>query len=989
MHEWKEQERSLGIKMRVEEVKAYEILQDREIADLNSRGILLRHKKTGARVALLSNDDENKVFYIGFRTPPTDSTGVAHIIEHTVLCGSEKYPLKDPFVELVKGSLNTFLNAMTYPDKTVYPVASCNDKDFQNLCDVYMDAVLHPNIYKNDLIFAQEGWHYELEDADSELKLNGVVYSEMKGAFSSPDGVLSREVFSSLYPDTIYGVESGGDPDVIPSLTYENYLNFHRTYYHPSNSYIYLYGNMDMAEKLVWLDEEYLSKYDHLEVDSSIGIQKAFGRNAVREIEKQYPITDAESEENASYLTYNCTMGTSLDQKKQLAFQILDYALCSAPGAPLKQALIEKGIGQEITSTLDNELLQPYYTIAAKKADAGRKEEFLATIRETLEGLVKNGIDEKSLRAAVNNLEFKYREADFGSFPKGLIYGLQMLGSWLYDDNEPFMNVEIGDTFAFLREQIGTDYYTELVRTYLLESEHASTLTLKPQKGLTAKKDKELADKLAAYKASLSAEEKEALIARTKALREFQEAEDKKEDIEKIPLLTRKDIDPEAQKLVNEVRDVNGTKVLYHDIFTNGIGYVRFVFDMNRLPSELYPYAGLLKCVLGNIDTEHYSYNDLNNEINMNTGGFQSGISIFADAKNPEEFKVVFDLRIKAFYDSLPEAFTLMTELMLRSKLDDGKRLKEIIDETRSQIESAMMSAGHAFAAGRAMAYYSKTALAADMTGGYDFYCMIRELSDHFEERRSELTDKLVQVMKSLFRPENLMLDYTAEEKGYQLIPQLLSAAVQELYTEPVPKGSFDCVPVKKNEGFFTAGKVQYVCRAGNFLSAGLPYTGALLVMRTIMSYDYLWFQVRVKGGAYGCMTLVKRCGDSCFVSYRDPNLQKTVETYEGAVKYLKEFDADERGMTKYVIGTMSDLDTPLTPSMKGARSLTAYLSGYGDEEIQKERDEVLNVTVEDIRGLADYIQAMLDGNNICVVGNEDEIRSSGDLFMNMGNLIQ
>lgn len=989
MHEWKEQERSLVIKMKVEEVKAYEILQDREIADLNSRGILLRHKKTGARIALLSNDDENKVFYIGFRTPPTDSTGVAHIIEHTVLCGSEKYPLKDPFVELVKGSLNTFLNAMTYPDKTVYPVASCNDKDFQNLCDVYMDAVLHPNIYKNDLIFAQEGWHYELEDADSELKLNGVVYSEMKGAFSSPDGVLSREVFSSLYPDTIYGVESGGDPDVIPTLTYENYLNFHRTYYHPSNSYIYLYGNMDMAEKLVWLDEEYLSKYDHLEVDSSIGIQKAFGKNAVREIEKQYPITDAESEENASYLTYNCTMGTSLDQKKQLAFQVLDYALCSAPGAPLKQALIEKGIGQEITSTLDNELLQPYYTIAAKKADAGRKEEFLATISETLEKLVKNGIDEKSLRAAVNNLEFKYREADFGAFPKGLIYGLQMLGSWLYDDNEPFMNVEIGDTFAFLREQIGTDYYTELVRTYLLESEHASTLTLKPQKGLTAKKDKELADKLAAYKASLSAEEKEALIARTKALREFQEAEDKKEDIEKIPLLTRKDIDPEAQKLVNEVRDVNGTKVLYHDIFTNGIGYVRFVFDMNRLPSELYPYAGLLKCVLGNIDTEHYSYNDLNNEINMNTGGFQSGISIFADAKNPEEFKIVFDLRIKAFYDSLPEAFTLMTELMLRSKLDDGKRLKEIIDETRSQIESAMMSAGHAFAAGRAMAYYSKTALAAEMTGGYDFYCMIRELSDHFEERQGELTDKLVQVMKSLFRPENLMLDYTAEEKGYRLIPQLLCKTVQELYTEPVPQGSFDCVPVKKNEGFFTAGKVQYVCRAGNFLSAGLPYTGALLVMRTIMSYDYLWFNVRVKGGAYGCMTLVKRCGDSCFVSYRDPNLQKTVETYEGAVKYLKGFDADERGMTKYVIGTMSDLDTPLTPSMKGARSLTAYLSGYGDEEIQKERDEVLNVTVEDIRGLADYIQAMLDGNNICVVGNEDEIRASGNLFMNMGNLIQ
>lgn len=974
--------------MRVEDVKAYEILQNREIADLNSQGYLLRHKKTGARVVLLSNDDENKVFYIGFRTPPADSTGVAHIIEHSVLCGSEKYPIKDPFVELIKGSLNTFLNAITYPDKTVYPVASCNDKDFQNLCDVYMDAVLHPNIYHNDLIFAQEGWHYELEDAESELKLNGVVYSEMKGAFSSPDGVLVREVFNSLFPDTAYGVESGGDPDVIPTLTYENYLNFHRTYYHPSNSYIYLYGNMDMAEKLVWLDEQYLSKYDHLEVDSSVAMQKEFGKGALREVEKNYPITDGESGENAAYLTYNCAVGTSLDQKTQMAFQILDYALCSAPGAPLKQALIQKGIGQEISSALDNEILQPYYTITAKKADAGRKEEFFATIREVLEDLVKNGIEEKSLRAAVNNLEFRYREADFGTYPKGLIYGLQMLGSWLYDDNEPFMHVEISDTFAYLRDQIGTDYYTELVRTYLLESAHASSVILKPEKGLTAKKDKELAEKLAAYKESLSEKEKEELVARTKALREFQESEDKKEDLEKIPLLTREDIDPKAAKLINEVRDANGTKVLYHDVFTNGIGYVRFVFDMSSLPSELYPYAGLLKCVLGNIDTEHYSYNDLNNEININTGGFQTGINIYTNPKQADDFKVIFDLRIKAFYDSLPEAFTLMTELMLRSKLEDSKRLKEIIDETRSQMEAYMMSAGHAFAVGRAVSYFSKSGLAADMTGGYSLYCLLKELGDHFEERQSEVTDKLMQVMKSVFRPENLMLDYTAEEKGYKLVPQLLAAAVQELYTEPVKAEKFNADPVKKNEGFFTAGKVQYVCRAGNFLTAGLPYTGALLVMRTIMSYDYLWFQVRVKGGAYGCFTLVKRNGETCFVSYRDPNLQKTIDTYEGAVEYLKQFAAGEREMTKYVIGTMSELDTPLTPSAKGARSLTAYLSGYGDEEIQKERDEVLGVTVEDIRALADHIQAVLNEGSVCVVGNEEEIRKNDTIFMNMENLI-
>ncbi len=974
--------------MRVEDVKAYEILEKRPIADLNSESWLLRHKKTGARVALLSNDDENKVFYIGFRTPPVDSTGVAHIIEHTVLCGSEKYPIKDPFVELVKGSLNTFLNAMTYPDKTVYPVASCNAKDFQNLCDVYMDAVLHPNIYRSDLVFSQEGWHYELDKEDGELTINGVVYSEMKGAFSSPDQVLAREVLNSLFPDTTYGVESGGDPDVIPQLTYEQYLNFHRTYYHPSNSYIYLYGDMDMAEKLVWLDEQYLSHYDELTVDSALALQKPFADGKLREVVKTYPITDGESEKNATYLSYNSVVGTSLDRNLYVAFQVLDYALCAAPGAPVKQALTEKGIGQEIYSYFDNSVYQPYYTITAKNADESQKEEFLATIREVLSDIVKNGIEEKSLRAAVNNLEFKYREADFGPYPKGLIYGLQMLDSWLYDDTKPFMHVESNETFAFLREKIGTDYYTELIRSYLLESGHASFVELKPEKGLTAKKDRELADRLAAYQASLTKEEKQAIIAHTAALREFQESEDKKEDLEKIPLLERKDIDEKAPELINEVRETNGTKILYHNVFTNGIGYVRFVFDMSMLPAELYPYAGLLKAVLGNIDTEHYSYNDLNNEININTGGFLTTINTYSDAKDVKRFRVTFDLRIKALYDKLPDAFALMKELMLYSKLDDGKRLKEIIDETRSRMQADMMNAGHVLAANRAMSYFSQTSMIMDMVNGLELYRLVEKLSDQFEENRQELVEKLTLTAKSLFRPENLMLDYTAQEEGCGAVPALLAGVKQELFTEPVAKEAFALQPVKKNEGFFTAGKIQYVCRAGNYRSAGLPYTGALRVLKTIMGYDYLWMNIRVKGGAYGCMSAMARMGDSYFVSYRDPNLKKTVEVYRGAVDYLLNFDADEREMTKYVIGTIAEMDMPLTPSAKGARSLSAYLSGYEYGEIQKERDEVLHVTKEDIRALAEYVKAVLADECICVVGNEDEIRKNSELFLHMENLM-
>lgn len=973
--------------MKIEELQAYEIIEKRRIEDLNSESYLLRHKKTGARVALLSNDDENKVFYIGFRTPPKDSTGVAHIIEHTVLCGSEKFPIKDPFVELAKGSLNTFLNAMTYPDKTVYPVASCNDKDFQNLCDVYLDAVFHPNIAKTEKIFRQEGWHYELENTDSDLTINGVVYSEMKGAFSSPDDVLSREVLGALFPDTTYGVESGGDPDVIPELTYEEYLDFHKTYYHPSNSYIYLYGNMDMAEKLAWMDEEYLSKYDALQVDSEIPLQDDFGEEKPHEIIQKYPITDGESEQDATYLTYNAVVGTSLDPKLYLAFQVLDYALGSATGAPLEQALIEKGIGKVVYSYFDNGIRQPYFTVVAKDANIGQKEEFLKTVREVLTKQVKDGIDKKSLEAAINIFEFKYREADFGSYPKGLMYGLQMLDSWLYDDSKPFVHVEANDTFAFLRSQVGTDYYEKLIEEYLLHSKHSAVVILEPEKGLTAKKDKELAEKLSAYKASLSEEEIRKIVKDTEELRAYQEAEDAKEDLEKLPMLKREDMTQKIAPIINEVRGVDHTKVLYHDIFTNGIGYVNFVFDMSRLPAKLYPYAGLLKAVFGHIDTEHYSYADLNNEINRNTGGYNINIGTYTNAKNIEEFKVTFEVKVKAFYHKLPDAFALMQEMLLCSELENTERLAEIVAESRSRMQAGMMRAGHSIAATHAMSYFSQTAVVMELTNGIDFFRLLEQIDDDFEAHKEELVRNLKQTVRTLFRAENLMLDYTAEEKGYAQIPELISSMKQALFTEPVEKEVFNVTPVKKNEGFFTAGKVQYVCRAGNYRTKGLPYTGALRVLRTMMGYDYLWINVRVKGGAYGCMSNFSRMGDCYFVSYRDPNLAKTIDIYRGAVEYLRNFKADERELTKYLIGTISEMDIPLTPSAKGDRSMVSYLCNYEYEEMQKERDEVLNVTVEDIRRLADYVEAFLSDDCLCVVGNEDEIRKNSDLFMNMENL--
>ena len=588
--------------MSIKDLYAYELQKEEDLKGIKAKGYLLRHRKSGARVVYIENDDNNKVFSIGFRTPPSDSTGVPHIMEHSVLCGSKNFPAKDPFVELVKGSLNTFLNAMTYPDKTVYPVASCNDKDFQNLMHVYMDAVFYPNIYEHEEIFRQEGWSYQLDSAEDKLKYNGVVYNEMKGAFSSPEGVLDRVILNTLFPDTSYTNESGGDPEVIPELTYEQFLDFHRKYYHPSNSYIYLYGDMDAEEKLNWLDQEYLGKYDREPVDSTIRFQEPFAE--IQEKVTPYSIASEESEEDNTYLSYNKVVGTSLDKELYLAFQILDYALLSAPGAPLKKALTDAGIGKDIMGSYDNGIYQPIFSVIAKNANAEQKEEFIKVIEDVLKASVKNGIDTKAIEAGINYHEFRYREADFGNYPKGLMYGLQMMDSWLYDDEKPFIHIEALDTFEFLKKQIGTGYYEALIQNYLLDNPHGAIVIVTPEKGRTARMEAELEEKLQEYKASLTAEEIETFVQKTHALEDYQSEPESEENLEKIPVLKREDISREIEPIINEEMTLAGVPVIFHEIETNGIGYVDVLFDMSSVEEEDLPYVGILQSVLGIIDTE-------------------------------------------------------------------------------------------------------------------------------------------------------------------------------------------------------------------------------------------------------------------------------------------------------------------------------------------------------------------------------------------------
>ncbi|HIZ22542.1 MAG TPA: insulinase family protein [Candidatus Blautia faecigallinarum] len=972
--------------MKIEGLSAYERITQEDLTDIHSKGYILRHKKTGARVMLIENEDENKVFNIAFRTPPKDSTGVAHILEHSVLCGSREFPLKDPFVELVKGSLNTFLNAMTYPDKTCYPVASCNDQDFQNLMHVYLDAVFYPNIYQKEEIFRQEGWSYQLESQEGPLRYNGVVYNEMKGAFSSPDEVLEREIMNSLFPDTTYGFESGGNPENIPELTYEAFLDFHRTYYHPSNSFIYLYGNMDMAEKLDFIDRHYLSKFGPLSVDSRIREQQSF--ETVKDLTRKYPVSETEGEEDNTYLSYNRTAGTVKDAKERMAFEVLDYALLSAPGAPLKKALLDKKIGKDVYGSYDDGILQPYFTVVAKGANKEKKEEFVSTIQEVLSGIVKNGIDKKSIEAGINYMEFRYREADFSGYPKGLMYGLDILGNWLYLDEDPFSAVSLLKVFEELKKDLYEGYFEELIRKYLLENPHGSILTLIPQKGLALERERLLEEKLEGLRAGLSKEEREALVQKTRELEAYQEAEEDPEALLCIPMLKREDIKKEAGHFYNQELWVDGSLFLYHPVCTNGIGYVNVLFDLAGIPLEDIPYLGLLKTVLGYVDTEHYSYGDLFNEINASTGGIQCGIEVFERCDSQSEFRAMFAVRGKALYPKLDFLFQMIEEILKTSKVEDTKRLYEIIAQAKSRAQASLVSAGHSTAVLRAASYHSPMAAFQDQMAGIGYYQFIEKLEKEFEDRKTETVEKLKALMKKILQPEYFCISYTGEEQSKEQVLKLSENLKKKLDTEPVTRAEEKIQCVKRNEGFTTSGQVQYAAQTGNFCKKGFSYTGALDILKVALSYDYLWMNLRVKGGAYGCMSGFKRNGESFFVSYRDPHLGRTYEVFAGIPDYVRTFQADEREMTKYIIGTISGKDTPRTPQMQGAVSKTAYFTGVTEEMVQREREEILNASVEDIRNLAPLVEAILAEDDRCVVGSESAIEKEQQLFMETKPLI-
>lgn len=956
----------------------YDIIEQKRIEELDASGTLYKHKKSGAGIFVIHNDDPNKTFSISFRTPPNDHTGLAHILEHSVLCGSRKFPIKDPFVELAKGSLNTFLNAMTFSDKTMYPIASCNDKDFENLMDVYLDAVFYPNIYHEDKILKQEGWHYELTDKTGEIDYRGVVYNEMKGVFSSPEQILFRQIQKSLFPDTPYAFESGGDPDDIVNLTQEDFLDFHKKYYHPSNSFIFLYGDLDVQQKLDWLDGMYLKDFDAIEVDSQIQKQKPF--DEIKELTEVYPITSDESIEEKTYMALNYATGEATNPMDYVGLEVLEYLLLEAPGAPLKKALQDAGVGKDQFGSFDNSILQPTFSIVVKNSDVTDKELFLEIVHSTLTRLVEEGIDEKKIRAAINYFEFKIREADYGRYPKGIIYGMRAMDSWLYGAG-PYVHFEYNAVFEALKAGIEQGLFTNMIKKYLLNNSHGTLIVLIPDPQILTQKEATLKAHLAAYKNRLTDEELDQMIAETKSLEDFQNQEETKTNLESIPLLEVSDIKKEIEVLPIDIREEKLVKLVSHETFTQDIVYLKLCFDTKMVPFECLPYLGLMTGLFGEMNTTNYEYGDLASEVNIHTGGIGFDVRVYGINGSMSEFKPKFEISGKCFSEKVPKIFELVQEMLFETSFADSSRLKEILSETKSRLQMTLASSGHSSAAMRAESYYSESGLYQDEISGIAYYDFISACETDFDERQTEIMDQLTQVMHKIFRPENLVVGVTGDMAGIKRVKKELLKFTDNLDCAQKDDEPIVLRPLKGNEGFMTSGKVQYVAKSGNFIKAQYEFSGHLHVLQTILSLDYLWQNVRVKGGAYGCMVSFKRNGNLTVVSYRDPNLEETLQIYDEMASFVNLFEAQEREMRKYIIGTISRMDQPLTSSMKNDRILGQYFSQITDEQRQMERDEILGTRDKDIRKQAKLIKDSLKQNNICAVGNENKIKTHEAAF--------
>lgn len=957
-------------------IKNYLLQEAKYIKEIDCEAIIYIHEKTKAKILLMSNEDAHKSFCIGFRTPPSDSTGVPHIIEHSVLCGSKKYPLKDPFVELAKGSLNTYLNAMTYPDKTLYPVSSQNDKDFHNLMDVYLDAVFFPNIYEKKEIMMQEGWRYHLEKPEDAIEYKGVVYNEMKGAFSSPEEIGFRMIKETLFPDTTYVNESGGAPKDIPNLSYEDFINFHKTYYHPSNAYICLYGDMDPAKTLAYINDEYLSKFNYLDIDSHIEMQKPF--ECIREKKGYYSAT--EGKESGLFLSYNLVVDEVIHRETMLAMSILEYVLLDTPASPLKKALIAEGIGEDVYGAFQTHLKQPVFSVVAKNVAPEKEERFYSLIEEVLTKLAQDGLPEHLLKGAMQVKEFDLREGDSSGYSKGLFYALAAMKSWIHDAS-PFVYLEYETLLNDLKKQLGTGYFEGLIKKYLLNNTHGSKVALYPKVGLEKEIEDEVTKKLADYKQSLSADEINRLIEDTRAFNAFQAQQDDEASVACIPLLGREDLRRKAKYPTFNSRKVGQTEYVITPVFTNKIAYVNWHMKLEGIEDKYVPYLGMIVGMLGKLDTAHFTYEELSSYMDEHIGSMSYHIQALNDTKREGCYLPIFCMQSKALLNEVGEQTKLMKEVLLNTSFDNKDRLLEIIREMKALMESSISGDGHRVAYGRLLSHLSSAEHFEEKARGLTFYHFVCDVEKNWETVQDETVSQLKAAYAFLANKNRLVVGITVDEEAVEQVISTVEETIREIPEGKIEAFNQEFKITEEKEALIYPSNVNYVAAGYNFKALGYAYHGGLQMLKSILSMNYLWSRVRVQNGAYGCFCDFRKSGNMFFVSYRDPNLDQTLAIYKEVVDFVESLELSERENLQYLIGTISQMDFPFTPATEGKTGQIYYLMNVEEAEIQQARDELFMTDNQILRSFAPMLKACLEQDEYCVFGNAQSIDTAQTPF--------
>lgn len=960
-------------------VHGFEQTAQQMIPEIDTEARLYRHIKTGAELLSLIRDDENKVFGITFRTPPQDSTGVAHILEHSVLCGSRKYPVKEPFVELLKGSLKTFLNAFTYPDKTCYPVASQNLQDFYNLIDVYLDAVFYPRL--TPLIFQQEGWHLELEQLDAPLTFKGVVYNEMKGAYSSPDTVLSEYSQQSLFPDNTYGLDSGGEPTQILNLTFEQFQAFHRKHYHPSNARIFFYGDDDPRERLRIINE-YLKDFEPMEVASTVDLQPPFA--GPKRIERVFSVGSDEPHDagrSKGMVTVNWLLSETTDAELNLALHVLEYVLLGMPGSPLRKALIDSGLGEDLAGVgLEGELRQMYFSTGLKGIHTADVHRIEAVIFDTLKDLVKNGISRETIEAAINTTEFRLRENNTGSFPRGLLLMLRSLTTWLHDA-DPMLLLSFEKPLAAIKSNLSahSGYFENLIERYLIDNSHRTTLVMRPDPTLEEKQREAEKKRLNDIRQQMTDEQLEAVIANTRTLQQMQEAPDPPEALATIPSLKIADLDKHNKVIPVDKLEKNAVPIYFHDLFTNGIIYLDAGFDVRSLPQKYLQFMPLFTRALIEMGTESEDYVAFSQRISSKTGGIRPEF-FTATVMNSDASAAWFFLRAKAMPSQAADMLEILRDMLTNVKLDQPERFRQMVLEEKARQEQKLAPAGHQMVNLRLRAHFKEADWVAEQMNGVSYLLFVRQLARMVEDNWREVLEALQGIRRMLFKRELMLLNVTLDRHNWKTFETQLDGFLASI---PAQTGSPAAAPWHPElfppfEGMVIPTQVNYVGKGTNIYQEGFNFHGSFLVISRYLRNSWLWERIRVQGGAYGAFCLFDRMsGTLSFVSYRDPNLLKTLTNFDRTAHYLRTLDLSEEELTKAIIGTIGDLDSYMLPDAKGYASLLRHLSGDTEEARQKMRDEILATTAVDFRKFADILDAVKDRGLVKVIGSQSAIEES------------